>query len=199
MQEFCHPAVDNNFDETWDIQHFMSLKKYIPHIGDEHKREKAYTVMAAYEAHILPRLPSMKKGVIHGDVSGQNLIVQKVGDQYKLAGLIDFGQCVRTCYLSELAIMLAYGMMEREHPVEFVAPMIHGYQETFPLSREELECLYYAVLVRLCQSAVSGEYRFTQEPWNAYLLNTPAKAWKLIDLFLTLKKERVEGIWGLWD
>ena len=199
LQEFRHPAVDERFYDKWDLQYFTSLKKYIPHIGDEQKREKAYTVMAAYEAHILPRLPSMKKGVIHGDVNGLNIIMRKVGEKYEIAGLIDFGDSVRTCYLFELAIMLMYGMVEKDNPVEFVAPMLHGYLDAFPLSREELECLYYAVLARLCQSAVTGEYQFTLEPWNTYLLTTPIEAWKLIDLFLTLSKERVEEIWGLWD
>jgi len=181
------------------LQYFTSLKKYIPHIGGEQKREKAYTVMAAYEAHILPRLPSMKRGVIHGDVNGLNIIMHKVGEKYEIAGLIDFGDSVRTCYLFELAIMLMYGMVEKDNPVEFVTPMLHGYLDAFLLSREELECLYYAVLTRLCLSAVMGEYTFSQEPWNTYLLTTPAKAWKLIDLLLTLTKERVEEIWHVWD
>jgi len=77
--------------------------------------------------------------------------------------------------------------------------MLRGYLDAFPLSRDELGCLYYVVLARMCQSAVSGEYRFIQEPWNAYLLTTPAKAWRVINLMLTLTKDRVEEIWRIWN
>ena len=35
--------------------------------------------------------------------------------------------------------------------------MLHGYLDAFPLSREELECLNYAVLVRLSAIVVVGE------------------------------------------
>jgi len=185
--------------EVWDLKHFGNIKKYIPHLQDEKKREMANTVMAMFEANVLPAIPSWKKGMIHNDVSGQNIVLKKAGGEYEIVGLLDFGECAYTCYLFELAAMLAYAKLERENPVEFVAPMLRGYLDAFPLSRDELGCLYYAVLARMCQSAVSGEYRFTQEPWNAYLLTTPAKAWRVINLMLTLTKDRVEEIWRIWN
>ena len=185
--------------ENWDLKHFQSVAKYIPHAGDERKREMANTIVGLYKAHILPLLPSMKKGVIHGDVNGLNIVLKKIEyeEEYDIVGLIDFGDCVHSCYLFEVAIMITYGMVEKENPVEFVAPMLRGYLDAFPLSKEELGCLYYAVLARLCQSGVNGEYQFTLEPWNTYLLTTPAEAWRLMDLLLTLSKDRVEEIWGI--
>ena len=157
----------------------------------------ANTVVAMFEAHIVPTIPSMKKGVIHNDINGLNIICKTTEESCEVVGLIDFCECVHTCCLFELASMLAYSMLEKESPVAFVAPMLRGYWDVFPLSKEELSCLYYAVIARLCQSAVNGEYRFTQEPWNTYLLTTPAEAWKLIDLLLTLSKEQVEEIWNI--
>lgn len=152
--------------------------------------------MAAYEAHIMPRLLSMKWGVIHGDMNGHNIILQKVGEKYEIAGVIDFGDCVQTCHLTELAIMLAHGMMGKENPVEFVAPMLHGYLDALPLSREEVECLYYAVLTRLSAIVVEGEYKLSLEPWNTYISDIPL-AQNTIDLLLALSKEEVEKAWKL--
>ena len=194
--------METRYNGSWDLQYFTHLKKYIPHVEVEKKREMVRTVMAAYEANVLPRLvlPSMKKGIIHGDVNGLNIIVQKVGEEYEMAGLIDFGDTICSYYLFELAIMLVYGMVERENNhIEIVAPMCHGFRDAFPLSGDELHCVYYSVLARFCVSAVMGEYRFSLEPWNTYLLTTPAKAWKLLDLLLSVGKEKVEAIWGLWD
>ena len=198
LKDFQHPAIDERVMEIWDMQHFTNIKDYIPHIQDEKKREIADTVMAMFEANVLPAMQSWKKGVIHGDANGLNIILEKVGEGHKIVGLIDFGDCVRSYYLFELGITLAYAMIEKENPVEFVAPMLRGYLDAFPLCKDELGCLYYAVLARLCQSAVMGEYQFTLEPWNTYLLTTPAEAWRLMDLLLTLSKDRVETIWGVW-
>ena len=178
--------------------HFTDVRQYVPHLRDEEKRKLANSVVTMYEEHVVPVIPQIKKGVIHNDVSGQNLLFNMSAGKYEFCGLIDFGECVRTCYLFELAIMLAYGMLEKENPVEFVGHMFHGYRDVFPLSREELGCLYYAVLARLCQTAVNGEYRFTLEPWNTYLLTTPSQGWKLINLLESLGKNHMEGIWDVW-
>lgn len=198
LQNFSHPAIDKRRNEDWDLQYFLAdIQKYIPHVQDEKKRHVADSVVAMYEKHIVPLMPSMKKGVIHGDVNGLNIIFNPTAESCEMVGLIDFGDFTHSCYLFELAIMVAYAQLEKENPVEFVAPMIQGYLEVFPLSKEELGCLYYAVLARLCQSAVNGEYRFTQEPWNTYLLTTPALAWEMMDLLLALTRERVEEIWKI--
>ena len=172
------------------------MKQYIPHLRDEEKRKVAHSVVAMYEEHVLPLIPKMKKGIIHDDINGLNILFKVSPDKCELSGLIDFSDCVHSCYLFELAIMLAYGMCEKDNPVQFVGPMFRGYCDVFPLSEEELDCLYYAVLARLCQTAVNGEYRFTLEPWNTYLLTTPSDAWKLMKLLLSLGKKRVEDIWG---
>ena len=197
LQDLKNSVVEERKYEDWDLMYFTKVKEYIPHLQDEHKRTVANSVVAMYEEHIMPQIPSMKKGVVHNDMNGLNLLFTTNGDKCELSGVIDFGDCICTCYLFELAIMLAYGMVEKENPVEFVAPMLQGYRDVFPLSKEELNCLYYAVLARLCQSAVNGEYRYTLEPWNTYLLTTPAEAWKLIELLLTLTKQEVEKIWNV--
>lgn len=141
----------------------------------------------------------MRKGLIHNDVSGANIVLRQTGDGFELAELLDFGQCAQTCCLFEVAAMVGYAMLWKENAVEVVAPMIRGYFDELPLSSEERGCLYYAVLARLCQSAVSGEYRFTQEPWNTYVLMTPSEAWKVIELLLSTTKQHVEEIWKVYS
>ena len=178
--------------------YFTDIKQFIPHLRDEEKRQVAHSVVALYEEHVVPVIPKMKKGVVHNDVNGLNILFDVgAADKCDFSGLIDFGDSVKTCYLFELAIMLAYGMCEKDNPVEFVGPMFRGYRDVFPLSAEELDCLYYAVLARLCQTAVNGEYRFTLEPWNTYLLTTPSQGWKLMNLLLSLCKKRVAEIWDV--
>ena len=52
---------------------------------------------------------------------------------------------------------MAYFMMERGNPLEFIKPFITGYLSVFPLSEAALDILYYVVLGRLAQSYISGK------------------------------------------
>ena len=86
-------------------------------------------------------------------------------------------------------------MVENENPLQLSCPMLSGYLQAFPMSEEELDCLYYCVLARLCQSAVVGEHKFKQEPWNTYLLTTPAKAWRVMEVIFATTKDEVDRLW----
>ena len=174
----------------------------MPHHDNSEERKTAENILDDFEKHVYPKLSIFKKGIIYGDANGLNIIVRKdsVGD-YQMAGMIDFGDCVNSCYIFDLGILLAYLMLENLElqngmsPVEFVGPILRGYTDAFPLSREELDCLYYIVMARCCQSALNGTYSFKQEPWNTYLLTTPTKCWKVIHLMLRTSKEEVDRIW----
>ena len=155
----------------------------------------AEMVFRNFKEHVFPKLTSLRQGIIHGDANGLNIIAAKQNGSYKISGIIDFGDCVHTCYIFELAIMLAYAMVENENPLQLSCPMLSGYLQAFPMSEEELDCLYYCVLARLCQSAVVGEHKFKQEPWNTYLLTTPAKAWRVMEVIFATTKDEVDRLW----
>ena len=152
-------------------------------------------VFQHFQENVSPRMSSLRQGIIHGDTNGLNIVVAKQNGSYKPSGIIDFGDCVHSCYVFELAIMLAYAMVENENPLQLSCPMLSGYLQAFPMSEEELDCLYYCVLARLCQSAVIGEHKFQQEPWNTYLLTTPAKAWHVMGEILAIPKSEVDEMW----
>ncbi len=155
----------------------------------------AERVFKDFKEHVSPKLSLLKQGVIHGDANGLNIVVNRENNKYKVAGIIDFGDCVQSCYIFEPAIMLAYAMLESAHPLQLSCPMLSGYLQAFPMSEEELDCLYYCVLARLVQTATMGEYLFQQEPWNAYFLTTPAKAWRVMEELLATPKDEVDKMW----
>ena len=152
-----------------------------------------------FQQNVVPRMPSLQKGIIHGDFNGLNIIVRKnSSDAYNLVGVIDFNDCTKTCTVFDLGICLAYLMLENmDSPsvVEFVGPVIRGYHSILPVSTDEFDCLFYIVLGRCIQSAVNGEHSFKAEPWNQYILTTPRKAWKLVDMLLDITKQGVDTIW----
>ena len=182
---------------------FLDVQQYMDCLDDPKEREIAEKVVSDFKEHVAPKIPTFKKGIIHGDANGLNIVVKKsdASDEYELAGIIDFGDCVHSCYIFELGILLAYTMLENIEPVsggspiEFVVPLLRGFVQAFSFSQEEISSLYYVAMARCCQSAVLGTLSFKKEPWNTYLLTTPRKSWKLLQLMLDTSKEEVEQKW----
>ena len=205
QETFRNPYLERRILEQWDLNHLLTYRKLLPHLEDDKERKMAEIVLDTFEQHVCPKILNFKKGIIHGDANGLNIIVQRDNlDEYQMVGLIDFGDCVSSCYVFDLGILLAYVMaenldLETQNGIsltEFVTPILHGYTNSFPLSREEIDCLYYIAMARCCQSCLNGALSFKREPWNTYLLTSPAKCWRVIELMLSTSKEKVDEIWA---
>ena len=164
---------------------------------------RAEKILNAFEKYVTPKLPHFKQSVIHADANGLNIVLKlsEKGKSYCYESFIDFGNSCKTCTVFDLGICLAYVMMENLKPVtcsnvlEFALPLIKGYNSVLPLREEELDCLYYLVLARCCQSGINGEICFKKEPWNNYLLTTVHKCWLLVDELLDMSKESADKVW----
>ena len=188
---------------------FLGLSIYIQDIRELlhliSNPDNAEKIINAFKKYINPKIPGFRQSIIHGDISGVNIVLNSMFSEnekrYYFASFIDFGDCSKTCTVFNLTISLAYINIENLRPVtcsnivEFVSPLISGYSSVMPLSEEEQDSLYYLVLARCCQSAMNGEISFKEEPWNTYLLTTVKKAWLVVDELLAVPKEIIEQAW----
>lgn len=149
-----------------------------------------------------PKIPSFRTGIIHADVNGLNIIVNKTDDAYHVTGIIDFNDCINTCIIFELGISLAHMMRDNlpyigtiSDTVELVRPLISAYNKVLPLSNEELDSLYYLVLARIVLIAVNGARDHKAEPWNNCFIDHNAKNWTLVNKLLSIPKEKVDEVW----
>ena len=113
-------------------------------------------VLDAFEKHVLSKMVNFKQGVIHNDANDMNILVEERNGSIAVTGIIDFGDCVHSCYIFELGNMLMHAMMDKENPVECVMPMLAGYLSSFPVTRQEFNVLYYVILGRLAQMVLNG-------------------------------------------
>lgn len=202
FQGFSNTDLASRSNPEWDLSGFLTTKQYLKDLDDSKKRGVAETVIQMFEENVAPKIPFFEKGFIHGDFNGLNIIVkQDSAESYKLSGLIDFNDSIKSCRIFDLGICLAYMMLENMKPstspnvVDFVGPIIQGYHSVVSFNADEFDSLYYLVLARCIQSAVNGERFFKAEPWNLYILTTPEKAWRLVDVLLNTTKVEVDRIW----
>jgi len=176
MQGYAHPAAHRPHD-LWNLDNVLACKVYLNDVQDVADRERISRFLERYEKDTQPKLRHLRKSVIHSDANEQNLLVAMDGSA-TIAGVIDFGDLVYAATVNDLAITLAYTLLEEEDLQTAAKRAVEGYIQEFPLEDAELEVLGDLVAMRLVQSVLMSSNRAKDFPDNDYILvsQKPAKA-----------------------
>jgi len=86
-----------------------------------------------------------------------------------VVGVIDFGDMVYSYTVGNLAVAIAYVVLDKSDPVAAAREVVEGYVSRFALMRDELGVLWPMVLLRLSMSVCLAAYQQQQRPENEYL------------------------------
>jgi 4-aminobutyrate aminotransferase-like enzyme/aminoglycoside phosphotransferase (APT) family kinase protein len=128
-------------------------------------------------AGVVPRLAELPHSYIHGDANDENVLVS--GD--RVTGLIDFGDSLWNPTVCELAIALAYAMLDEPDPLARGAEVVAAYHAERPLDLEELNALVPLVLGRLSVTVATAAERRTIDPDHPTWFVTEDRAWRLLE------------------
>jgi 4-aminobutyrate aminotransferase-like enzyme len=108
-----------------------------------------------------------------------------------VAGIIDFGDIVRTALVNDVAIgasyLLTIGAQPLEHPLLFVA----AYHAVCPLMTAELDLIYDLMAARLAMTVAITEWRARRDPANRpYITKNAGIAWRGLELLAQLDRAR---------
>ena len=179
LQGFGHPAAIRA-DLPWSLDHVAALKPSVADIADPGRRALVQALFDRYEAQVLPVLPSLRASVLHQDANDNNLIVSK-DDPDQITGLIDFGDMCFGRTVNELAITLAYALLDASDLYAASRALIEGYVAAFPLQETEADQLYDLMRMRLAASVCISSRQSRLHPENAYLLISQAPAFALLE------------------
>ena len=141
---------------------------------------QAKEIFARYEERVLPRLATLRAAVLHQDANDNNIVVSGPGDA-TVTGLIDFGDMAHGRQINELAVTLAYALLDRPCIYKAALPLISAYAASFPIEAEEAEVLFDLVAMRLAASVCISSRRAREFPGNDYLLISQKPALALLD------------------
>jgi Ser/Thr protein kinase RdoA (MazF antagonist) len=108
----------------------------------------------------------LRHSVIHGDANDYNVLVR----QGRVAGLLDFGDMVYSATACDLAIAIAYAMLDKTEPLAAAAAVISAYHARFPLTDAEQGALFSLTAARLCMSACYAAHNAEAKRGDAYQL-----------------------------
>lgn len=178
LQGFGHPAAHRP-DFLWNLDHPEHCRGYIPDIVRPEDRAVVERVFARHDEMVRPLLPRLRAAVVHQDANDNNIIVDPA-DRSAVVGLIDFGDMTFGRQVNELAVTLAYALLDVPDIVAASRAVISGYISGFPLTADELAVLFDLVAMRLAMSVCMSSHRSREFPDNDYLLISQQPAFRLL-------------------
>lgn len=176
LQDFDHVRADRLL--LWDLKHFHRMRPLLDYVDEPHKRSLAENIFDQFDQKVVPQLGSLTSQVVHGDFSPFNVLVDPDRPEY-VAGIIDFGDVVRTPVIFDLSVTMANLLgTDPSSPWEHAMHVMDGYLSIRPLPVQELEALIVAAQARLLLRALITQWRASQLPERRdYLLSHSKPDW----------------------
>jgi hypothetical protein len=176
LKGFGHPG-SHRPRFLWNLDEAGAVKPWLEDVAPEH-RALVERCFIRHETRVIPRFERLRAGVLHQDANDNNLIVNPDGSA--VTGLIDFGDMTFGRQINELAVTLAYALLDMPDVHSAARPLIAGYAAACPLQPDEAEVVFDLVAARLAMSVCVSSHRAKEFPDNEYLLVSQAPALRLL-------------------
>ena len=179
LMEFEHPAMDR--EHRWDPRQAQWLTGATQHIPDPGQRGIVERLVEQYGRWMEPLADQLPQSVIHNDANEENLLLDRDADgDWRMTGLLDFGDMLRTYTVNELAVACAYAILGRDDPLAVAASITAGYHRARPLSDTEVKALFPLICLRLCVSVTRSAMAAKEDPHNEHRRISERAAWEML-------------------
>ena len=177
LSAFDHPGVDRVLQ--WDLRHGLrTVEVLAPHVTDAHRRQAVQSASAAAWRVVADLADDLPVQVIHGDVTGDNVVCDTSGLP---DGIIDFGDLTRSWTVAELAVAVASVLRHEGGEPATTLPAIGAFHAVRPLGPAEIEALWPLVVLRAAVLVVSGIHQSSIDADNAYASNSLDNEWRTFE------------------
>ncbi len=161
-------ADPEGLSHHWDIRRSgEAVRDALPFVSDEDDRRCVVELMHWYDT-VQPRLERLPEGVVHQDLNDFNVLASPdENGEYRISGILDINDSLRTVRVAELAIAVAYAMLRRRDPLEAAASVVEGFHAVARLSDDEISVVFPLAVARLCVNATTWTRR-TKESHHPY-------------------------------
>ena len=174
MVGFDHPAAHRS--HRWDLARAAQHRASVAAVPDPERRDVLYWAFNQLVNSFSRFSGRLRWQFIHGDANPENIRV----DDGRIVGLLDFGDSCHNPIVCDLAICLAYQMMDQDYPFEVAERVIRSFESVRPLLAEEREVLLPLVCARLSVTICVATERRKVDPDNSNWFVSEAPAWRLL-------------------
>ena len=165
--------VNSNYfreDFDWDLSNYIWIEKIYKKIDIGKKRQLIIEKLLINFKKKQSEYEGLRKNLIHNDLNDNNIIVSENLKNPNIVGFIDFGDCIKSQLINELAITCAYGIIDSMNPLESACEITKGFNSEIKISEIEIEFLYELILLRISISILKSSLNEKFVPSNKYLL-----------------------------
>jgi Ser/Thr protein kinase RdoA (MazF antagonist) len=174
LRKFEHAASD--YPLLWDIKQAGHLISVLEHVPDEAWRNICRDRLEKFVENVEPRLRQCRSQVIFNDLNWGNVLAD-AKDPDRIAGIIDFGDMVKSPLIIDIAVACAYLCKNDDPPLSDVLVFLRGYYSVTRILPEEFELLPDLILMRSVQTIVIASWRASRYPENRkYILRSMIRA-----------------------
>ena len=178
LEAFSHPAAHRAMH--WDLRQAALARPHLDLLPEPRRR----LVEPIFDAWARLDWSALRSSVIYNDANDYNILVDDSGS--RVVSLVDFGDVVHSATICDLAIALAYAMLDKPDPIAAAAEVVAAYHEVRALTAPEGEALYTLSTTRLAMSVCYAAWQARQAPGNSYLNISNQPAWALIERLAAL-------------
>jgi len=174
----------------WDLKNgYRVIQQHLQAVSNPHQISILQTALDIYSRRVLPFLSSLREAVIHSDPNCHNLLVSE--DESSFSGLLDFGDIVWTHLVNNIAIAIAYAILDKPDPIAIAQTILSSYHQSHPLRPFEIKVLFPLAMLRLSVSVVMSAKTSLQDPNNEYVTVSEKDAWKQLENLIKFDWDQV--------
>jgi Ser/Thr protein kinase RdoA (MazF antagonist) len=146
LEGFDHGHADRPL--IWDIAQFSRFATRVNEAAPSALATGLRDFLVQFESNVQPRLKTLRRQVIHGDMNRRNVVMSVTRDDI-VNGVIDFGDVVRTCAVCDLAVAAASNICGVTTFRSDIDDVRAAYQSENRLTSDELKTLGPLIAMRL--------------------------------------------------
>ena len=170
LADFEDPSMHREL--RWDVRHADQALQHLDLLNVEQQQ----LVLHFMKSHADVPWQTLRHQLIHGDGNDYNILVRNG----RVAGLLDFGDMVYSATACDLAVTLAYAMMDKDDPLKTASTIIRAFNKALPLNAEEARSLYALTTARLCLSVCYSAFNAREKSDDPYQQVSARPAWRLL-------------------
>jgi 4-aminobutyrate aminotransferase-like enzyme/Ser/Thr protein kinase RdoA (MazF antagonist) len=171
LDGFDDPALHRDF--PWDLARGRAIVDRHRALVDPELGAAIDALIVRFDDHTAALLTALPRSMIHGDLNDHNVLVGGGTDPFDrrqhVTGIVDFGDMVHSFTIAELAIAIAYAVLDQPDPLSALWQMVHGYHAVRAMTEIEMRAVFGLAALRLCASACIAAHHQSRHPDNAYL------------------------------
>jgi 4-aminobutyrate aminotransferase-like enzyme/Ser/Thr protein kinase RdoA (MazF antagonist) len=170
LEEYKEPLFEREL--KWDIRNAPeTISSGLPLLKENSHISFCRQTLELWNEMVKPFDSQLRKSIIYNDANDYNILVKpgSRGEQPSLSGFVDFGDTLYSYTVADLAVAIAYLILDRDDPLTVALEVVKGYNRILPLQPLEADILLVLVRARLSMSISVAAGQQQERPDDDYL------------------------------